>query len=131
MNRFIISLVLFVMIDYIYLTSTRHLFNDMIKDIQGSEINFKFIPAIFAYISLYIGLYYFVLVNNKPIKQMVLDAAILGFVIYSVYDFTNMAIINKWDTKIGLMDVVWGPILYSSVTFLALRIEQIIKHINN
>jgi len=29
------------------------------------------------------------------------------------------------------MDVVWGPILYSSVTFLALRIEQIIKHINN
>ena len=70
------------MIDYVYLTSTGHLFNDMIKDIQGSEINFKFIPAIFAYISLYIGLYYFVLVNNKPIRQMVFDAAILGFVIY-------------------------------------------------
>lgn len=123
MNRFIISLVLFVMIDYVYLTSTGHLFNDMIKDIQGSEINFKFIPAIFAYISLYIGLYYFVLVNNKPIRQMVFDAAILGFVIYSVYDFTNMAIINKWDTKIGLMDVVWGPILYSLVTFITLKIE--------
>ena len=123
MNRFIISLVLFVMIDYVYLTSTGHLFNDMIKDIQGSEINFKFIPAIFAYISLYIGLYYFVLVNNKPIRQMVFDAAILGFVIYSVYDFTNMAIINKWDTKIGLMDVVWGSILYSLVTFITLKIE--------
>ena len=123
MNRFIISLVLFVMIDYVYLTSTGHLFNDMIKDIQGSEINFKLIPAIFAYISLYIGLYYFVLVNNKPIRQMVFDAAILGFVIYSVYDFTNMAIINKWDTKIGLMDVVWGPILYSLVTFITLKIE--------
>lgn len=37
--------------------------------------------------------------------------ALLGLVIYAVYDFTNYAVLAHWPLKLLVVDVLWGTIV--------------------
>ena len=45
--------------------------------------------------------------------------AIFGFVCYGIYDFTNLAIIDKWTLKISIIDMLWGTFVCSMASFAA------------
>jgi uncharacterized membrane protein len=34
--------------------------------------------------------------------------ALLGFVVYGVYDFTNLATLRHYPVKLAIVDVAWG-----------------------
>jgi uncharacterized membrane protein len=59
-------------------------------------------------------LYYFIIKENKS----VLDAFILGFCTYGIYETTNLSLLNKWDYNIALIDTIWGGILYALTTYI-------------
>ena len=103
---------------YIYLTST--LYNNQLRAIQGSDLKIKIIPALLVYVFLVGGLYYFILVPKRPI----LDAFILGLVIYAVFDLTNLAILDKWSYKIVIMDSLWGASLFAMTTFITYKLSK-------
>lgn len=44
--------------------------------------------------------------------------AVLGAIIYGVYDFTCLAIFKDFPIGMGLLDWVWGTLLYSWGSFL-------------
>ena len=112
---FIILSIIFIVIDSIYLKTMSSHFQNLVKTIQGGEeMEFRYTPAIFCYIFLVFGLQYFIV--NK--KGTVLDAAILGWVIYGVYETTNMAIFKDWSLKVGLIDLTWGGFLFLITTYL-------------
>ena len=48
----------------------------------------------------------------------VLDAAILGWIIYGVFETTNAAIFKDWDLFSIIVDTTWGGILYALTTFI-------------
>jgi len=114
MIKIIFTFVIFILLDSIYLSLMREYFDNQIKIIQGTTINFKLYPAIICYLSLVFGLYYFIIMNNKSI----FDAFILGIVIYSVYETTNLALFNKWRNQTAIIDTLWGGILYSLTTLI-------------
>ena len=97
-----------LILDYIYLTTTSNHFNKIIKDIQGSEIKLKILPAIICYSLLVFALYYFIIKEKKPL----LDAFLLGIIIYGVYDATNMAILDNWTWETLFLDTFWGGFLF-------------------
>ena len=35
----------------------------------------------------------------------------LGFVAYATYDLTNQATLSAWQTKLTLIDLMWGTVL--------------------
>lgn len=37
--------------------------------------------------------------------------ALLGFVAYGTYDFTNLATITGWPTAVAVVDIIWGTTL--------------------
>ncbi len=113
-KKIILSIVIFIGLDSIYLKLLSSHFNQQIVDVQGSPIEFRLIPAIVCYIALVFGLNYFILQRNGS----VLDAALLGLVIYTVYETTNMAIIKNWNIKSVLIDSIWGGILFGLTTFI-------------
>jgi uncharacterized membrane protein len=39
--------------------------------------------------------------------------ALLGFVVYGIYDMTNLAVFREWTVKIALIDWCWGIFLCS------------------
>ena len=94
-------------------------FQKMIKNIQGTSLKMSLIPTFICYIFLIFSLYYFIVSK----KQKVLDAFLLGLCIYGVYETTNLAIFKKWDPIIGIVDTIWGGILFSLTYFLFKKIK--------
>ena len=103
-----------VLLDSIYLWLMKNAFNQQISRIQGSPIQLYLLPAIICYISLIFGLYYFIIREKKSIK----DAFLLGLVIYSVFDLTNLALLRNWSPIIALIDSLWGGVLFGLTTAL-------------
>ena len=113
-KNIILLAIIFVLVDsgFLYLMSNN--FQNMIKKIQGSPLKMKIIPTIFCYIILISSLYYFIVYK----KGSYLDAFLLGFFIYGVYETTNMAIFKDWSLNVGLIDLTWGGFLFLITTYL-------------
>ena len=89
----------------------------LIADIQRSPMVVNRTYAILAYVVLVFGLNYFVLRNINPrditIQWCLHNAFVFGMVVYGVYDFTCGAIFNQWDSKLAVIDVLWGGLLFA------------------
>lgn len=110
----ILLAVIFVLVDagFLYLMSNN--FQTMVKKIQGSPLKMELLPTVACYIVLVSSLYYFVIYKNGSY----LDAFLLGFFIYAVYETTNMAIFKDWSISVGLIDLTWGGFLFLITTYL-------------
>ena len=110
----ILLAVIFVLVDagFLYLMSNN--FQNMVKKIQGTPLKMKLLPTLACYIVLVSSLYYFVIYK----KGSYLDAFLLGFFIYAVYETTNMAIFKDWSVSVGLIDLSWGGFLFLITTYL-------------
>jgi uncharacterized membrane protein len=120
MNIFVTGL-LFLLIDSIYLTSTTSHFQTLVKNIQGAQLKLDMLATGLTYISLVLGLWYFILREKRP----VFDAFLFGLAVYSVYEFTNKAIFRDWGWDTVMLDTVWGGILFSLTTYLVYKIYGI------
>lgn len=118
-----ISTIMFLVVDYFYLSFMKDYFNTLIKNIQGKKIKFNLLGAIICYIFLILALNYFVL--NE--KKTPLHAVILGLCIYGVYESTNLAIFEKWNLETLIIDTLWGGVLFGIVTFLTQYIDKKLK----
>ena len=116
----VISTVIMMLLDSIYIYLTRTIYGDLIRSIQGTDLKIKLIPALLVYVFLVGGLYYFILLPKRPI----IDAFILGLVIYAVFDLTNLAILDKWSYKIVIMDSLWGASLFAMTTFITYKLSK-------
>lgn len=110
-KNILISTVLFILIDSIYLKLVNPIFNKVIKNIQGNSINLKLDGAIYAYICIVLIFNYFII--HK--KGKLLDAFMLGFLTYGIFEGTNRALFSKWTINVMLIDSLWGGILFSLV----------------
>jgi uncharacterized membrane protein len=106
--------VVVLLLDSIYINIILKNYLELIKDVQGNTLQINFLGAILCYACIIFMLHYFIIKENKPIK----DAFILGLCTYGIYEFTNMAILNKWTSPIIYIDVVWGGILYALTTHI-------------
>ena len=88
----------------------------MINKIQGSEMKVNNIYAFFSYLLMVIGLNTFVLpklnFKNINVKDCLKYGFLFGIILYGVYDFTCGAVFAKWNTKLALIDVLWGGVVY-------------------
>ena len=114
MKLYIISSIILLLLDAIYLNQISPYFNSMIKEVQGSKISMNMTGVVLSYLFLIFGLNYFIIKN----KRDVVEATLLGMVIYGVYDSTNIALIDKWSLKLGAIDTIWGGVLFGLTTHL-------------
>jgi uncharacterized membrane protein len=119
----LISAILFIFIDSVYLQLVRPYFEKQIQDVQGSAINVNFLGVALCYIFLIIGINYFII---KP-RKSVTDAFLLGIVIYGVYETTNYALFKKWSLLTVFMDTLWGGVLFAATTYIINLLRGIFK----
>ena len=106
-------------IDSVYLSNIGGpMFDKMVKKIQKDDMKINIYGAIGAYILMILAIYKFIIMERKP----PMDAFILGLCIYGVFDFTNYAIFKNYSMMIGLLDMVWGGILYYIVTVITYKL---------
>jgi uncharacterized membrane protein len=116
----LISAIVFVSVDTVYLQLIKDWFSNQIKRVQGTPIEFNLFGALMCYIFLIFGINYFIIRPKKSIK----DAFLLGLVIYAVYEFTNYAVLKNWPLALVVMDTLWGGVLFASVTFIMYELQK-------
>ncbi len=122
-KNILVVAVVFIVIDGIVLKSLQKHWNSQLTQIQGTGLKLNGLAAVLAYIVLVLGLYYFIILDKKS----VLDAMLLGWLVYLTYEFTNKAIFNSWTWKTVLIDGLWGGLLFGITTYLFYRLHAILK----
>ena len=112
--RLLISAIVFVCLDAVYLNFFKDHFAKQVQDVQGSKIEFNLLAAIICYIFLIIGLNYFIIRPNRSVS----DAFLFGLVIYGTYETTNWAIFKNWSLFSVILDTLWGGTLFGLTTFI-------------
>ena len=63
------------------------------------------------YFFIPLGIAYFACAESKTRSMAFFKGALLGLIMYTVYEFTNLALIKNWPLEMALLDILWGPIL--------------------
>jgi len=110
----LISAIIFIIIDSIYLNFMKGYFEKQIQKVQGSSLKINYLGAALCYLFLIIGLNYFIIKPKKSVKE----AFLLGIIIYGVYETTNYATFTEWSPITVFTDTLWGGILFASTTYI-------------
>ena len=118
----LVSAIIFVVIDFIYLNLIKDFFGKQIKSVQGSEIKVNLLGVALCYIFLIIGINYFIIKPRKSVQ----DAFLLGLIIYGVYETTNYALFKNWSIVTVIMDTLWGGVLFAVTTYIVNLLRGIV-----
>jgi uncharacterized membrane protein len=110
----LVSAIVFITIDFIYLNVMKGYFDNQIRMVQGSPAKMNYLGAALCYIFLIAGINYFII---KP-RKSVSDAFLLGLVIYGVYETTNLALFKNWSILTVFLDTLWGGTLFAVTTYI-------------
>jgi len=111
---FLVSAIVFISIDFVYLNVMKGYFDRQIKLVQGSPIKMNLLGAALCYILLIVGINYFII---KP-RKSVSDAFLLGIIIYGVYETTTYALLKDWSILTVMIDTLWGGLLFAATTYI-------------
>ena len=101
-------------LDVIFIGLMSSKFKKTIFKIQGKSLVLNITSAILCYILMVFGLNYFIISSKKS----VLDAFLLGVLVYGVFETTNKALLKGWSWDLVLIDTLWGGILFSVTTYI-------------
>lgn len=127
MNLFVTTLLtalIMLFIDVIWLGSRMTYHNTLIKNIQGTPPNLRVIPAILIYILIPIAVIVFAVAPSVNIKSAALKGAFLGLSMYGVYDLTNYATFTNYTLEMTLIDMTWGSILCAAGASIGFLIHR-------
>ena len=66
--------------------------------------------ALVVYVLLGTGIALFVIPRAPTVSSAAVYGALLGLVVYGVYDFTNYSTLRQWPFVLTLVDVAWGTV---------------------
>ena len=119
MLQYLLTAIIFVILDGLYLNLAKGYFNKQVKSIQGTNIQINIIATGLVYVILIYGLNYFIIRKNKSVQE----AALLGFFTYAVYEFTNLALFKNWSVLTVIIDIIWGTVLFGLTTAIVYKIR--------
>lgn len=128
----LITILLFCLIDLFYVNILKPHYFDLITRIQGGrkpELNYT--SAFLSYIFLIVGLVFIAIprvksVQNTRVTRSLFDhfklalttGGVVGFVIYGVYNTTNVALLKDYSLTLAFVDTIWGTLLFTISTFV-------------
>ena len=101
--KLIKTAVIIFLVDIFWLMTGGIYARKMTEEIQGFPIRFRFLSAVIVYLFLA-----YMLLETTSAKQ----AFMYGVATYAVYDFTNHALLEKYDWKFAIADTLWGGTLF-------------------
>jgi len=127
LKSYLIALVVFLIIDFLWLTLIA---TDFYKKHLGylmSETP-NYIAALVFYVVFIFGLVYLVIVPSisaESVLKAIIGGAVLGFVAYATYDLTNLATIKDWPLIVTVVDLAWGTFITTAISVATYYIYNI------
>lgn len=92
--------------------------------IQNSPVQFRLPPAVLAYGLMILAVYMLAVQPNQSIQQAGLRGALIGLIVYGIYNMTNYATLQRYSFEYVWTDTLWGTILFA----LAAMVGQFVYH---
>ena len=103
----------FAAIDFVWLTTmTNRLYKPVIGPIMADKPDMK--AAVAFYLISIAGTVFLAIapaLKEGNWTRAALNGAVLGFVAYATYDLTNQATLAVWQTRLTIIDLIWGTTL--------------------
>ena len=112
--KLFIAIPIFLFLDFGFLFFNRAMLQNQIFQIQHRNVQPKIEGAFACYFFLFLALFYFILRDHRS----PLEAGILGFTIYGVFETTCYSMLEKWKIETVFIDIVWGTTLFFLTTLL-------------
>ena len=128
-----VSFITIIVLDYVWLGLIMNKFYvenlGTIARIQEGKIQPVYWAAAIVYVLLAVGIVYFVLPKVGPgtsFLNVFLAGALMGLIIYGVYDMTNYATLKDFPVNLAFADMAWG----ATVTGLATIAASLVRDLN-
>ena len=130
-SNYIITIVVILIIDCIWLYTNKNNYNNLVKKIQGFDIQLNLIGTFLSYLCVIAGLFIFsipmIKYDYEKEKSLLLLSikygGLMGLIIYGVINATNIAIFKNYNINIAIIDTIWGFVLYSFSAYLFMSLE--------
>jgi len=114
-----LTAIVMLLLDIVFLYANSDMFVKQVIAVQRTNLQIKYLGAAACYVFLVLGLYYFIIREDRPVW----DAFVLGLVIYGVYEWTNYSIIKKWRVQTVIQDTLWGGVLFATTTWVVYNVR--------
>ena len=109
-------IVLLFLIDLLWITQSFH--KSQYERVQKTPFNVNMTGALLFY--LFAPLAYIKFIH--PLSKSKIDAfkngALMGFLMYMTYDFTNKAVFTEYQWDYAIKDALWGSFIFGLVSYL-------------
>ncbi len=119
-----IALPIFIVLDLLWIGAIANLFyaGELASFVRrtGDTIAPNWWGTAIGYICMTIGVVFFVapkFVEREVGWSAFLWGALMGLVVYGVYEFTNYGLLVNWPIRVVIVDVLWGMVIYGITSF--------------
>ena len=117
LKNFIITLIIFLGIDFVWLGFVARGFYK--KELTAFSTTLNLPAAFLTYVLIAAGIVIFVLPKaSGDIYKALLWGALFGLITYGVYDLTNLATLKGWSIKMLAVDILWGVFVCGMTSLL-------------
>lgn len=122
LRQFGIAIVSFILLDALWLGFVMNAFYKRhlapLARMSGDNLAPIWPAAALVYPLLAAGVTVFVLGRARTPLEALGLGALLGLVIYGVYDLTNYSTLRHWSLTLVMVDIAWGAVLCGSTAWL-------------
>lgn len=131
-KSFFTAFALFIVFDFIWLGYVMKDYNmnqlAEIGRIENGVFSLHYPAAIATYFLMALAIPLFVLpklTGNNSVSRSFFIGALMGLIIYGVFDLTNLAILKNYPLAFIAPDMAWGAFVYGLVTIITSKVAPL------
>jgi len=117
-----------LLMDAVWLTLRNDYHKDLFMKIQGSPLTPRLLPAIGVYILIPVAIYLYAISVAKSVGDAAWKGALIGFVLYAFYDFTNYATLTDYTAAMTVTDILWGTVLCTVGAAVGFSVSRLVQY---
>lgn len=128
LKQFLLALILFIIFDFVWLGIVMKSFNmgqlAEIGRVENGVFQMNYGAAAVTYILMALALPFYILPQLKKqdsALKVFSCGALMGFIIYGVFDMTNLAILKNYPLAFVAPDMAWGAFVFGLVTLITAK----------
>jgi uncharacterized membrane protein len=127
MLQLIITIVSFLIIDFVWIALVVNPLykKNLPEDFMADPVRMTYAVAFYLLFSFTL---WFLFIRKNPTldTELLLEVFLFGLTAYATYSLTNMAIIEAWNIKVTIPDLIWGGVLSVLVTIVTIYVSKLL-----
>ena len=107
-TTYIKFIVVYILVDMIWIIGATKSHNKMIEDVQGSKLVVDPVAASMYYLMAPLAYIFIIKPLSKNKTDVIKNAMLVGLLMYGTFDLTNKALFKNYTWKYAVSDILWG-----------------------